>query len=427
MLNGKFRGKNIGSGTAVWRFSEEVKAGTMSLTEFREAETCMSRSAGHCMSMGTASTMACMVEALGLGLPHNAAIPAADSRRLTLAHLSGRRIVQMVHDGLNISQILTRKAFENAVRVNGAVGGSTNAVIHLLAIAGRTKVDFSLTDWDELGKAVATVVDLMPSGRFLMEDFYYAGGLPAVIRLLGENNLLHRDALTVNGRTIWQNSLDAPNWNPEVIRSIDNPLTAHGGIAVLRGNLAPDGAVLKPSAASPHLLHHRGPAVVFESIEQYHQRIDDPDLVVDENSILVLKNCGPCGYPGMAEVGNMGLPPKLLKLGITDMVRISDARMSGTAYGTVILHVAPEAAIGGPLALVREGDMIEIDVEARTLHLEVSDEELAARRAHWTRPEPRMKGGYQQLYVERVMQSNEGADFDFLRGCRGAAVPRESH
>jgi L-arabonate dehydrase len=427
MLNGKFRGKNIGSGTAVWRFSEEVKAGTMSLTEFREAETCMSRSAGHCMSMGTASTMACMVEALGLGLPHNAAIPAADSRRLTLAHLSGRRIVQMVHDGLNISQILTREAFENAVRVNGAVGGSTNAVIHLLAIAGRTKVDFSLTDWDELGKAVATVVDLMPSGRFLMEDFYYAGGLPAVIRLLGENNLLHRDALTVNGRTIWQNSLDAPNWNPEVIRSIDNPLTAHGGIAVLRGNLAPDGAVLKPSAASPHLLHHRGPAVVFESIEQYHQRIDDPDLVVDENSILVLKNCGPCGYPGMAEVGNMGLPPKLLKLGITDMVRISDARMSGTAYGTVILHVAPEAAIGGPLALVREGDMIEIDVEARTLHLEVSDEELAARRAHWTRPEPRMKGGYQQLYVERVMQSNEGADFDFLRGCRGAAVPRESH
>jgi L-arabonate dehydrase len=427
MLNGKFRGQDIGSGTAVWRFSEEVKAGTMSLTEFREAETCMSRSAGHCMSMGTASTMACMVEALGLGLPHNAAIPASDSRRLTLAHLSGRRIVQMVHDGLNMSQILTREAFENAVRVNGAVGGSTNAVIHLLAIAGRTKVDFSLTDWDELGKAVATVVDLMPSGRFLMEDFYYAGGLPAVIRLLGENNLLHRDALTVNGRTIWQNSLDAPNWNPEVIRSIDNPLTAHGGIAVLRGNLAPDGAVLKPSAASPHLLHHRGPAVVFENIEQYHERIDDPDLVVDENSILVLKNCGPCGYPGMAEVGNMGLPPKLLKRGITDMVRISDARMSGTAYGTVILHVAPEAAIGGPLALVREGDMIEVDVEARTLHIEVSDEELAARRAHWTRPEPRMKGGYQQLYVQRVMQSNEGADFDFLRGCRGAAVPRESH
>jgi L-arabonate dehydrase len=427
MLNGKFRGKDIGSGTDVWRFSEEVKAGTMSLAEFREAEVCMSRSGGHCMSMGTASTMACMVEALGLGLPQNAAIPAPDSRRWTMAHLAGRRIVDMVHEDLRISKILTRKAFENAVRVNGAVGGSTNAVIHWLAIAGRTGIKLSLSDWDELGREVGTVVDLMPSGRFLMEDFYYAGGLPAVIRLLGENGLLHRDALTVNGKTIWENSHDAPNWNSEVIRPVDNPLAEHGGIAVLRGNLAPDGAVIKPSAASPHLLRHRGPAVTFENIEDYHKRIEDPDLVVDENSILVLKNCGPCGYPGMAEVGNMGLPPKVLKRGIKDMVRISDARMSGTAYGTVILHVAPEAAIGGPLALVRDGDMIEVDVEARKIHLDVSEEKLEARRSKWRKPEPAMKGGYQQLYVDRVMQADKGADFDFLVGCRGAVVPRESH
>jgi L-arabonate dehydrase len=427
MLNGKFRGADIGSGTDVWRFSEEVKAGTMSLAEFQEAEVCMSRSAGHCMSMGTASTMACMVEALGLGLPQNAAIPAPDARRWTLAQLAGRRIVEMVHEDLRLSKILTRKAFENAVRVNGAIGGSTNAVIHSLAISGRSGIELSLSDWDELGREVATVVDLMPSGRYLMEDFYYAGGLPAVLRLLGENGLLHRDALTVNGKTIWENSKDAPNWNREVIRPVDKPLAEHGGIAVLRGNLAPDGAVLKPSAASPHLLRHRGPAVVFENIEDYHKRIDDPELAIEENSILVLKNCGPCGYPGMAEVGNMGLPPKILQRGIKDMVRISDARMSGTAYGTVILHVAPEAAVGGPLALVRDGDMIEVDVEARKIHLDVSEEELAARRSQWKRPEPTMKGGYQQLYVDHVMQANKGADFDFLIGCRGAAVPRESH
>ena len=427
MLNGKFRGADIGSGTDVWRFSEEVRAGTMDLAEFREGEACMSRSAGHCMSMGTASTMACMVEALGLGLPQSAAIPAPGAGRWTLTQVAGRRIVEMVHEDLRISQILTRKAFENAVRVNGAIGGSTNAVIHSLAISGRTGIELSLSDWDELGREVATVVDLMPSGRFLMEDFYYAGGLPAVLRLLGENGLLHRDALTVNGKTIWENSKDAPNWNREVIRTVDKPVAKHGGIAVLRGNLAPDGAVLKPSAASPHLLRHRGPAVVFENIENYHQRIEDPNLAVEENSILVLKNCGPCGYPGMAEVGNMGLPPKILQKGIKDMIRISDARMSGTAYGTVILHVAPEAAVGGPLALVRNGDMIEIDVEARKIHLDVSDEELTARRAGWKKPEPGMKGGYQQLYVDHVMQANKGADFDFLTGCRGAAVPRESH
>ncbi len=427
MLNGKFRGQDIGSGTDVWRFSEEVKAGTMSLVQFREAETCMSRSAGVCMTMGTASTMACMVEALGLGLPQNAAIPASDARRWTMAHLVGRRIVEMVHEDVRISKILTREAFENAVRVNGAVGGSTNAVIHSLAMAGRVEVGLSLKDWDELGHKVGTLVDLMPSGRFLMEDFYYAGGLPAVLRVMGENGLLHKDALTVNGKTIWENVKDAANWNAEVIRPIDKPITAHGGIAVLRGNLAPDGAVLKPSAASPHLLKHRGSAVTFESIEDYHARIEDPNLNVDENSVLVLKNCGPCGYPGMPEVGNMGLPPKLLKRGVKDMVRISDARMSGTAYGTVVLHVAPEAAVGGPLALVRDDDMIEIDVEARKIHLDVPDAELEKRRAAWKKPEPAMKGGYQGLYVEHVMQADKGADFDFLLGRRGADVPRESH
>ena len=427
MLNGKYRGQDIGSGTAVWRFDEELKSGKTNAEELSQAESCMSRSAGHCMTMGTASTMACMVEALGLGLPNNAAIPAVDSRRMALAHMAGRRIVEMVRDDIRISQILTLEAFENAIRVNGAIGGSTNAVIHLLAIAGRVGQKVSLEDWDKLGKDVPTLVDLMPSGRFLMEDFYYAGGLPAVIRALGERNLIHRDAMTVNGKTIWENCQVAPNWNAEVIRSFENALVEHGGIAVLRGNLAPDGAVLKPSAASPHLMRHRGRAVVFENIEHYKQRIDDPSLDVDENCILILKNCGPKGYPGMAEVGNMALPAKILKRGITDMVRISDARMSGTAYGTVVLHACPEAAIGGNLALVHDGDMIELDVEARKLHLEVSDKELERRRMEWKPPQPPMKGGYQQLYFERVMQANTGADLDFLTGCRGHEVPRESH
>ena len=363
MLNGKFRGKDIGSGTDVWRFSEDVKAGKMTQLEFTEAESCMHRSAGHCMTMGTASTMASMVESLGLTLPYNSTIPAVDSRRSVLAHLSGRRIVEMVREDLRISKILRPENFENAIRINGAIGGSTNAVIHLLAFAGRVGLPLTLDDWDRLGRDVPTLVDIMPSGRFLMEDFYYAGGLPAVIRAMGEHGLLQKDALTVNGKTIWENCKEAPNWNQEVIRPFDQPLVEHGGVAVLRGNLAPDGAVLKPSAASPHLMRHRGPAVVFETIEHYHERILDPDLDVDENSVLVLKNCGPKGYPGMAEVGNMGLPPKLLARGITDMVRISDARMSGTAYGTVVLHVCPEAAVGGPLALVRDGDIIELDVE----------------------------------------------------------------
>jgi L-arabonate dehydrase len=427
MLNGKYRGQDIGSGTAVLRFSEKVKAGTMSQEDFMDAEACMSRSAGHCMTMGTASTMACMVEALGLALPHNAAIPAVDSRRLVLAHVAGRRIVEMVRDDLRIALILTRKAFENAIRVNGAVGGSTNAVIHLLAIAGRIGLKVTLDDWDHLGREVPTLVDLMPSGRFLMEDFYYAGGLPAVIRALGEGNLIHRDALTVNGKTIWENCQTAPNWNSEVIRSLEKPLLAHGGIAVLRGNLAPDGAVLKPSAASPHLMRHRGRAVVFENIDHYKERIDNPDLDVDENCVLVLKNCGPKGYPGMAEVGNMSLPAKVLKRGITDMVRISDARMSGTAYGTVVLHVCPEATVGGNLALVRDGDFVELDVGARRVHLDVSQQELEQRRTEWRPPESPIKGGYKQLYVQHVLQANVGADLDFLTGCRGHEVPRESH
>jgi len=427
MLNGKYRGKDIGSGTDLWRFSEELKAGTMTQLEFREAETCMSRSAGSCMTMGTASTMANMVEALGIALPQNAAIPAVDSRRGVLAHISGRRIVEMVHEDLKLSKILTKEAFENAIRVNGAIGGSTNAVIHLLAIAGRIGVPLSLDDWDRLGCDVPTIVDLMPSGRFLMEDYYYAGGQPAVIKALDHHNLLHSDALTVTGKSIGENCGEAPNWNQEVIRSFDRPLVEHGGVAVLRGNLAPDGAVLKPSAASPHLMRHRGPAVVFHSIEDYKLRILDPNLDVDENSVLVLQNCGPKGYPGMAEVGNMGLPPKLLARGIKDMVRVSDARMSGTAFGTVILHVCPEAAAGGPLALVRDGDVIELDVEARRLHLEVPDLELAERRAAW-KPEPlRVGGGYQQMYVQHVMQASQGADLDFLVGCRGTSVARDSH
>ena len=379
------------------------------------------------MTMGTASTMSAMAESLGLALPNNSSIPAVDSRRAVLAHMSGRRIVEMVREELSISKILTREAFENAIRVNGALGGSTNAVIHLLAIAGRIGVSMTLDDWDRIGRDTPTLVDLMPSGRFLMEDFYYAGGLPVVVKALVERQLLHAEALTVTGKSIAENCANASNWNEEVIRPMSNPLVEHGGIAVLKGNLAPDGAVLKPSAASPHLMRHRGRAVVFETIERYKERIDDPDLDIDESCIMVLQNCGPKGYPGMAEVGNMGLPAKLLVRGIKDMVRISDARMSGTAYGTVVLHVCPEAAAGGPLALVKDGDYIELDVEARRLHLDVSDEELTKRRAALKPLLPVINGGYQQMYVKHVMQASEGADLDFLVGCRGLGITRESH
>ncbi len=427
MLNGKFRGQDIGSGTDVWKFSEAVNAGEMTLADFMSAEGGMSRSAGHCMTMGTASTMASMTEALGMGLPENAAIPAADARRRRLAYAAGMRAVAMVHEDLRMSKILTREAFQNAIRVNGAIGGSTNAVVHLLAIARRLNIDLSLDDWDAWGKDVPTIVDLMPSGRFLMEDFYYAGGLPTVIKTLGDAGLLNRQALTVNGKEIWENVKDAVNYNPEVIRPIDKPLLASGGIAVLRGNLAPNGAIIKPSAATPALMQHRGRAVVFENIDDYKARIDDPELDIDETCMMVLKNCGPKGYPGMSEVGNMGLPPKLLAKGIKDMVRISDARMSGTAYGTVVLHTSPEAAAGGVLALVQTGDMIELDVANRRLHLDVSDAVLAERRKAWTAPPPPMTSGYQKLYFDTVLQADEGADLDFLQGCRGAAVPRHSH
>ena len=425
MLNGRFRGRNIGSGTDVYKFSDEVRAGTMSEEEFLEAESCMNRSTGHCMTMGTASTMASVVEALGLGMPGNAAIPAADARRMKLAHEAGARAVEMVREDLRMSGIVTREALENAIRVVGAVGGSTNSVVHLLAIAGRLGVDLSLEDWDRLGCDIPCIVNLMPSGQYLMEDFYYAGGLPAVIRELGD--LIHRDAMTVNGRTIGENTAEAPCHDREVIRTLDAPLTPTGGLAVLRGNLCPDGAIIKPSAASPELMRHRGRAVVFENIEDLHDRIDDPDLDVEADSVLVLKNCGPKGYPGMAEVGNMPLPSKLLQQGVTDMVRISDARMSGTAFGTVVLHTAPEAAAGGTLALVQNGDMIELDVGERRLELHVSEDELARRRARWTPPEPATDRGYCRLYVDHVLQADRGVDFDFLVGGSGAPVARDSH
>ncbi|MFV5618249.1 IlvD/Edd family dehydratase [Acinetobacter baumannii] len=429
MLNGKHKGKDIGAGTIVWQMHEELKAGKIDLNEFLSAESGMSRSAGTCNTMGTASTMACMAEALGTSLPHNAAIPAVDSRRYVLAHLSGMRIVNMVHEDLRLSKILTKEAFENAIKVNAAIGGSTNAVIHLKAIAGRIGVDLQLDDWNRVGRGMPTIVDLQPSGRFLMEEFYYSGGLPAVIRRMGEANLLpHPQALTVNGQTIWENCQQSPIYNDEVIRKIDNPIRQDGGMCILRGNLAPKGAVLKPSAATPELMKHRGRAVVFENFDDYKARINDPDLDVDETCILVMKNAGPKGYPGMAEVGNMGLPPKILAKGITDMVRISDARMSGTAYGTVVLHVAPEAMAGGPLAVVQNGDFIELDAYAGKLHLEVSDEELKQRLENLAPPAPpSFIGGYRKLYVEHVLQADEGCDFDFLVGCRGSEVPRHSH
>ncbi|OAP43260.1 dihydroxy-acid dehydratase [Sinorhizobium glycinis] len=429
MLNGKWRGKDVGSGTAIWQFSEMVKSGEMTLEEFMDAEQGMARSAGSCMTMGTASTMASMAEALGMTLSGNAAIPAVDARRRVISQLTGRRIVEMVKEDLKPSDILTKQAFENAIRVNGAVGGSTNAVLHLLALAGRIGVDLSLDDWDRLGRDVPTIVNLQPSGKYLMEEFYYAGGLPVVIKAVAEMGLLHNDAITVSGDTIWNDVKGVTNYNEDVILPKEKALTKSGGIAVLRGNLAPRGAVLKPSAASPHLMQHKGRAVVFESIEDYHGRINREDLDIDETCIMVLKYCGPKGYPGMAEVGNMGLPPKVLKKGITDMIRISDARMSGTAYGTVILHTAPEAAEGGPLALVENGDLIEVDIPNRTLQLHVSDEELARRRAAWVSPVKPLNGGYGGLYIKTVMQADTGADLDFLVGARGDRIPmdRDSH
>src|SRR5437667_6760026 len=365
----------------------------------------MNRSHGHCMTMGTASTMAAMVEALGVGMPGNAAIPAVDARRYVLARSAGRRIVEIVKEKLTLSKILTRAAFKNAIRVNAAIGGSTNAVIHLIAIARRIGVDLGLEDFDRIGRGVHCLVNLMPSGKFLMEDFYYAGGLPAVIRELGANGLLHKDALTVNGKSLWENNKAAPCWNRDVIFQQKKPFKKNSGIAVLRGNLCPDGAIIKPSAATPKLMQHKGRAVVFENIEDFHRRIDDPQLDIDESCVMVLKNCGPKGYPGMAEVGNMPLPPKVLKKGITDMVRISDARMSGTAYGTVVLHASPEAAAGGPLAVVRNGDIIELDVPNRRIQLHVADDELARRKARWKPGKPHADRGWVKLYCDSVLQA----------------------
>ncbi len=427
MLNGKYRGKSIGSGTDVWRFSEAVRAGRMSLADFLSAEAGMSRSAGTCNTMGTASTMASLVEAMGLALPDNAALPAVDSRRRALAHMSGMRIVEMVKDDVRLSRIATRDAFENAIVLHAAVGGSTNAVIHLLALAGRIGVPLELADFDRLGRKVPLLVDLMPSGRFLMEDFCYAGGAPAVMRQLGE--LLHRDAMTASGSTIGEIADAAEVFDSEVIGSLEQPVGPSSGVWVLGGNLCPQGAIIKPSAASPELLRHRGRAVVFESIEDYHARIDDPELEVDASSILVLKGCGPKGYPGMPEVGNMGLPPKILASGVTDMVRISDARMSGTAYGAVILHVAPEAEAGGVLALVKNGDEIEFDGPERRLELLVDEAELSRRRAEWAAAPkaPAYDRGWYKLYVDTVLQADRGCDLDFLVGKSSADVTRESH
>jgi L-arabonate dehydrase len=425
MLSGKWRGQELGSGTGVWSMSEQVRAGTLKLQDFFEAESCMHRSHGHCMTMGTASTMASMVEALGVGLPGNAAYPAVDGRRNVIARNAGRRIVEMVHTDQKLSSILTRQAFENAIKTLAAIGGSTNAVIHLIAIARRIGVELSIEDFDKLGSEMPCLVNLQPSGKHLMEDFCYAGGLPVVMKEIKDS--LHLDAVTANGKTVGENIAGAENYNKEVIQPLDAPFKDKAGIAVLRGNLAPRGAVIKPSAATPKLMVHRGRAVVFEDIEDFHKRIDDENLDVDEDCVLVLKNCGPKGYPGMAEVGNMPLPPKVLRKGITDMVRISDARMSGTAYGTVVLHTAPEAAAGGPLALVRNGDIIELDVPKRRLHLEVSDEELARRQAQWQQPKPPLSSGYWKLYVDHVLQADQGCDLDFLVGKRGAFVPRDNH
>lgn len=424
MLNGRHRGGILGSGTDIWRLSEEARAGVISREEFIAAESGMSRSLGHCTTMGTASTMASMSEALGVTLPGNAAYPAVDARRARLARLTGRRAVEMVKEDLRLSQLLTRQAFINAIRVNAALGGSTNAVLHLLALAGRVEVELTLQDWDDAGRFVPTLANVMPSGKYLMEEFCYAGGVPAVQAEI--RDLLDLSVMTASGKTLGATLDGVENFDTDVIRTRDNPIVDNGGIVVLRGNLVPDGAVIKPSAATPTLMKHRGKAVVFTSIDDYKARIDDPDLDVDENSVLVLQNCGPKGFPGMPEVGNMGLPRKLLKKGIRDLVRISDARMSGTAFGTVVLHAAPEAAVGGPIALVKDGDIIELDVEARRLHLDVDVEELERRAQQWSPPTV-PQTGYKGLYIRHVMQADKGADFDFLVGCRGSEVGADSH
>ena len=425
MLNGRFRGECIGSGSFNWLMKEKQGVENYTEEDIHEVEVGVARSAGHCMTMGTASTMACMVESLGLTLPGAAAIPAVDARKKLMAQMAGRRIVEMVKEDLKISKVLTRKAFENSIVINAAVGGSTNFIIHLMAIAGRLGVELELEDFDKIGSKIPLLVNLKPSGKYLMEDFYYAGGLPVVINQMKE--YLHNDVITVNGKTIGENNKKAPCYNMEVIATADSPLQKEAGIAVLKGNLCEDGAVIKPSAASKNLMKHRGRAVVFETMEDYHQRIDDENLDIDENSVMVLKGVGPVGYPGMPEVGNMDLPMKLLKKGIRDMVRISDGRMSGTAAGTVVLHVSPESAIGGVLGLVKDGDMIEIDVEKRKLHLDISDEEMQKRKTSWKAPAPLAARGYVKFYIDHVQQAHLGADLDLLQGGSGSEVTRDLH
>jgi len=425
MLNGRFRGECMGSGTFNWLIKEKQGVENYSAADILEVETGVARSQGHCMTMGTASTMACMVESLGLTLPGAAAIPAVDARKKVLAQLSGRRIVEMVREDLKLSQILTRAAFENAIVINSAIGGSSNFIIHLLAIAGRIGVPLTLEDFDAIGSKVPLLLNLKPSGQYLMEDFYYAGGLPVIIREM--QSYLHNNTITVNGKSISDNSAAATCYNADVVATVQQPLKPAAGMAVLKGNLCEQGAIIKPSAASAHLLKHRGRAVVFENIEDYHARIDDPALDIDEHCVIVLKGAGPVGYPGMPEVGNVDLPMKLLQQGIKDMVRISDGRMSGTAGGTVVLHVSPESSIGGTLALVQNGDMIELDVAARKLHLDVSDEELAARKARWQAPAPMATRGYVKFYIDHVQQAHLGADLDVLRGGSGDEVMRDLH
>jgi len=424
MMKGKFKGKDIGT-SDVWRFAEAYKLGELTQKEFVEAEACMARTPGHCAVMGTASTMATMVEALGLSLPQNAAIPAADVRRKVLAQNSGRRIVEMVNEDQKISKVLTRQAFENAIRVNAATGGSTNFVIHLLAIAGRIGVELDLNDFDKFSRQIPLLANIQPSGEHFMEDLYYAGGLPALMNQM--KKFLNTDAITVNGKTVGENIENTPIYDSNIISTFEEPFKLDSGIAVVRGNLAPNGAVVKPSAASLSLFKHRGKAVVFENIEDYHARIDLPDLDIDENSVMVLKNVGPKGYPGMAEVGNMGIPKKLLEKGVKDMVRISDGRMSGTGYGTVILHVSPESAAGGPLNWVENGDFIELDLNNRSIHWEVSEEELAKRKLKNPFIPVKSIRGYVGLFIERVEQAHVGADFDFLKGGSGSKVTRDSH
>ncbi len=421
MISGRVGNRTVGSGTDIFKMHGEYRAGRMSKDAFLDAEYGMSRSNGHCNTMGTATTMGCLAEALGLSLPGTAAIPAVDGRRLGSSQLAGRRIVEMVREDLSLSKIVDRRALENAIRLNAALGGSTNAVVHLIALAGRLGIDLTLADFEANCRGIPLLANVVPNGTFLVEEFYAAGGLPALMAAMSDR--LHLDALTVSGQSVGTNIAGAGSSDPAVIASLEAPVKSQNALRILQGNLAPRGAIIKPSAASPHLLQHTGPAVVFDSIEDLDARIDDPDLLIDENSVLVLRNIGPRGYPGMPELGNIRIPAKLLARGVTDMVRISDGRMSGTAYGTVVLHVAPESSIGGPLALVRDGDPIDLDVEAGSLQLAVPDAELERRRGDLPEPVAPHGRGYERLFVEHVLQADQGLDFDFLVGGSGSAPP----